>query len=46
MMAYREAGGVAVEGFRRVMRGIMDSEARLYLDSAETAARERRPRPA
>jgi DNA-binding MarR family transcriptional regulator len=30
--AYREAGAGAVEGFRRVMRGIMDDEARAYLD--------------
>ncbi len=30
--AYREAGGVAVDGFRRVMRGIMDETARASLD--------------
>lgn len=30
--AYREAGAGAVDGFRRVMRGIMDEEARSYLD--------------
>jgi DNA-binding MarR family transcriptional regulator len=30
--AYREAGAPAVEGFRRVMRGIMDEEARAILD--------------
>jgi len=33
--AYREAGGAAVDGFRRVMRGIMDEEARAYLDRNE-----------
>ena len=44
--AYREAGGQAVEGFRRVMRGIMDSAARGYLDRGEAAAREPRVRPA
>lgn len=33
--AYREAGGAAVDGFRRVMRGIMDDAARLYLDRAD-----------
>jgi DNA-binding MarR family transcriptional regulator len=33
--AYREAGGPAVEGFRRVMRGIMDDAARHYIDSSE-----------
>ena len=30
--AYRDAGGPAVEGFRRVMRGIMDQDARAALD--------------
>ncbi len=44
--AYREAGGAAVEGFRRVMRGIMDQAARAYLDGAEQTAREPRARPA
>lgn len=33
--AYREAGSAAVEGFRRVMRGIMDDNARGYMDRAE-----------
>jgi DNA-binding MarR family transcriptional regulator len=33
--AYREAGASAVDGFRRVMRGIMDEEARAYLDRSE-----------
>ena len=33
-VAYREAGAPAVEGFRRVMRGIMDEDARAILDSA------------
>jgi DNA-binding MarR family transcriptional regulator len=33
--AYREAGGASVEGFRRVMRGIMDDNARQYMDRAE-----------
>lgn len=32
--AYREAGPAAVDGFRRVMRSIMDQEAREYLDGA------------
>lgn len=35
-VAYREAGAGAVDGFRRVMRAIMDEAAREYLD---------RPRP-
>lgn len=30
--AYREAGGPAVDGFRKVMRAIMDEAARDYLD--------------
>lgn len=34
MRAYREAGPVAVEGFRRVMRGLMGPEARAQLDRA------------
>ncbi len=33
--AYREAGGVAVEGFRRVMRGVMDPETRRRLEAAD-----------
>lgn len=44
--AYREAGGPAVEGFRRVMRGIMDSAARDYMDHAEDTARHGRQRSA
>lgn len=31
--AWREAGATAVDGFRRVMRGIMDDAARAYLDA-------------
>jgi DNA-binding MarR family transcriptional regulator len=33
--AYREAGPAAVEGFRRVMRGLMGPEARVQLDRLE-----------
>jgi DNA-binding MarR family transcriptional regulator len=33
--AYREAGPVAVEGFRRVMRGLMGPEARAQLERLE-----------
>ncbi len=33
--AFREAGGPAVEGFRRVMRGVMDQAGRAYVDQAE-----------
>lgn len=35
--AYRDAGAPAVEGFRRVMRGIMDDETRMLLDRADAA---------
>lgn len=42
--AYREAGGAAVDGFRRVMRAIMDPEARAYIDGAEAARPEPRVR--
>ena len=34
--AYREAGATAVEGFRRVMRAIMDEGARQYLEQSAT----------
>ncbi|MGH7056930.1 MAG: MarR family winged helix-turn-helix transcriptional regulator, partial [Acetobacteraceae bacterium] len=43
--AYREAGGGAVEGFRRVMRGIMNEAARAYLEGREQAAREQSRTP-
>lgn len=33
--AFREAGGPAVEGFRRVLRGMMRTEARAWMDRAE-----------
>lgn len=32
--AYQDAGPAAVDGFRRVLRGIMDQQARDYLDRA------------
>ena len=37
--AYRDAGGPAVEGFRRVMRGMMDEDARARVDRAEAGSR-------
>jgi DNA-binding MarR family transcriptional regulator len=43
--AYREAGGPAVDGFRRVMRAIMDDTARAYIDN-EPASRGMRGRSA
>lgn len=39
--AYREAGGPAVEGFRRVLRAIADEQARAYLDAHEPGPRMR-----
>jgi DNA-binding MarR family transcriptional regulator len=41
--AYREAGGAAVEGFRRVMRAIMDTDARAYMDAGENPNAMRAP---
>lgn len=38
--AYSEAGGAAVEGFRRVMRGIMGNAAQSYLEGRDQAARD------
>ena len=38
-VAYREAGGPAVEGFRRVMRAVMEPAARTYIDQAEATVR-------
>ena len=35
--AYRNAGGAGVDGFRKVMRGIMSEGARAYLDGIGTA---------
>jgi DNA-binding MarR family transcriptional regulator len=37
--AYHKAGGPAVDGFRRVMRAIMDDAARAYIDNTEPADR-------
>lgn len=36
--AYREAGGAAVEGFRRVMRGVMDEQTRSLLEPRDATA--------
>ncbi|MGC4106896.1 MAG: MarR family transcriptional regulator [Thermomicrobiales bacterium] len=40
--AYRDAGAPAVEGFRRVMRGIMDEAARAYVDRTDPHSRHTR----
>jgi len=37
--AFREAGGGAVDGFREVMRAIMDEAARAYIDATHPADR-------
>jgi DNA-binding MarR family transcriptional regulator len=37
--AYREAGGQAVDGFRKVLRGMTSEQGRKYLDAAEAAVR-------
>lgn len=44
--AYREAGGAAVDGFRRVLHGLMGEAARRYMEGAEPAEHEGRARPA
>lgn len=36
--AYRDAGGPAVEGFKRVLRGIMGAPARGFVDTARKTA--------
>ena len=46
LRAYREAGGPAVEGFRRVMRALTDEGGQAHLAAMETAAREPRARSA
>ncbi|GLR67667.1 MarR family transcriptional regulator [Acidocella aquatica] len=43
LSAYREAGGPAVEGFRRVLRGLTLKQGRDYIDSLD-AHRSRGPR--
>ncbi len=35
--AYREAGGTAVEGFRRVLRGMTKEQGRKYIDEMEAS---------
>ena len=45
MRAYREAGPVAVDGFRRVMRGLMGAAARTELARLELPSRRADSRP-
>ena len=42
--AYREAGGPAVEGFRRVLRGMTAEQGRKYLDMIEATRSQKGPR--
>jgi len=42
--AYREAGGTAVEGFRKVLRGMTSEQGRKYLDALEAARHQKVPR--
>jgi DNA-binding MarR family transcriptional regulator len=38
VVAYREAGGPAVDGFKRVLRGLMNNQGRDYVDGLEHRA--------
>ncbi len=40
--AYREAGGPAVEGFKRVLRGLMNAQGRDCIDGQETRGKGQR----
>jgi len=44
LAAYREAGGPAVEGFRRVLRGMTLSQGREYIDGLDTPRAAKGPR--
>jgi DNA-binding MarR family transcriptional regulator len=46
LRAYREAGGPAVEGFRRVLRALIEEGGQAHLAAMEAAAREPRARSA
>lgn len=37
LSAYREAGGMAVEGFKRVMRGLISAQGTAYIEAAQSA---------
>jgi DNA-binding MarR family transcriptional regulator len=45
LAAYREAGGPAVEGFRRVLRGLTKEQGRKYIDTLEASRAAKGPRP-
>ncbi|WP_408831841.1 MarR family winged helix-turn-helix transcriptional regulator [Acidocella sp.] len=42
VVAYREAGGAAVDGFKRVLKGLMRDQGREYFDALE---QNRQPKP-
>jgi len=44
LAAYREAGGPAVEGFRRVLRGLTKEQGRRYIDELEASRAAKGPR--
>jgi len=44
--AYREAGGAAVDGFRRVLRGMTSEQGRRYVDELETGRQAKPTKPA
>ncbi len=45
LAAYREAGGPAVEGFRRVLHGLTKEQGRRYFDQLDSKNAVRAPRP-
>jgi|SRR6516165_1086575 DNA-binding MarR family transcriptional regulator len=44
LSAYREAGGTAVDGFKRVLRGLMHKQGRDYIDGLEQHRAQKAPR--
>ncbi len=46
LRAYREAGGAAVDGFRRVLHGLTKEQGRKYIDLLENKNQARGPRAA
>lgn len=42
--AYREAGGQAVEGFKRVVRGLISEQGSAYIEAAEAPRPPKKPR--
>lgn len=44
LAAYRDAGGQAVEGFKRVVRGLISDQGNTYVEAAEAARAAKKPR--